>query len=211
MPHRRGWWQHPEQCHSLPECGLLPLSIPLWLFYFSLQQCPDPMKILWFWNWDFFFLESSFLGILLNMARQCFAQNGVFVDHCPIFHMILVGSFQLQAFWFYPWCPTDRAEQFICWPLLLFKLHFWIWGRKRMWFISCLPIWLLCFNLTAVCQTEKGKTPNTTNTTRKAPNLQLKGMSLWPTVFLSTVLVLSDGCCAFWSYQWSVIFMFLVS
>lgn len=45
----------------------------------------------------FFFLVSSFLGVLLNVARQCFAQNDA--DHCPMFYMILGGSFQPELFY----------------------------------------------------------------------------------------------------------------
>lgn len=97
------------------------------------------------------------------MARQCFAQNGVFVDHCPIFYMIVVGSFQLQAFWFYPWCPTDRAEQFICWPLLFFGCTFlWIWEKGRGLFLACpSDCFVLILLLSARQKREKPQTPLT--------------------------------------------------
>lgn len=105
----------------------------------------------------------DFWGIFLNMARQCFAQNGVFVDHCPIFYMIVVGSFQLQAFWFYPWCPTDRAEQFICWPLLFFGCTFlWIWEKGRGLFLACpSDCFVLILLLSARQKREKPQTPLT--------------------------------------------------
>lgn len=64
---------------------------------FSLQQCPELMKILMFELR--FFLESYFLDVLLNVPRQCFAKNGGFVGHCPMFYMILVGSFHLEVFY----------------------------------------------------------------------------------------------------------------
>lgn len=67
-----------------------------------------------------------------------------------------------------------------------------------------------CYELTTICQTRK-KTHRKPPPITKKKSLTFKMYSLWSTVFRRTVLVLSEGWCAFWAYQRSVMFLCLSS
>lgn len=141
----------------------------------------------------FFFFGVIFPGCSFQCAWTMFCTEWSF---CWLLSCVL-----------HPWYSTGRTELFFSSSVLLFGfVVFWIWGKNDV------VVYLLHFHLITVAMNllpsarqEKKPPPP-----KKNP-LQVKCISLWPTVFVSTVLVLSDGWCAFWAYQRSVMFLHVSS
>lgn len=144
----------------------------------------------------FLLLSCMLFSMCLNHILH---RKGFFADRCPVFYI--------------PGVP--QAELSCSFPNLSFSLatlSLWIWaggGGKMSWFICCISIWLLL--LWSYYHLSDKKKPHRTPPLITKKSLTLKMYSLWSTVFIKTVLVLSEGWCAFWAYQRSVMFLCLSS